>query len=112
MATARSDGSLKRLTGTDVSPRLKVQAETRPVESQSDSRARFQKNRRQNLYLRSPNGTDKEKDSRKPIRGPRGVRSLAYLALFVSDQIYKSRAEYVRCATCAFTRGVSSIPCF
>ena len=33
---------------------------------------------------------DKEKDSRKPIRGPRGVRSLAYLALDEKRPIFRT----------------------
>ena len=42
----------------------------------------------------------------------RNVRNLAYLASSENDQIFKWKAEYVRCATCVITRGVSSIRVF
>ena len=42
----------------------------------------------------------------------RNVRNLAYLALLENDQIFNLKAEYVGCATCVITRGVSSIRVF
>ena len=51
-------------------------------------------------------------EPRDPTQGPRRVRNLAYLASSENDQIFKWKAEYVRCATCVITRGVSSIRVF
>ena len=48
-----------------------------------------------------------EEDSRKPIRGPRGVRSLAYLALDeIATKLKSSKSRICKARCVSVTRGV------